>query len=349
MKSETNNFFWVFDFLKKSASKSGGFFDYWLASLFIGFFAFIFLFFIGVNSALAGFGITPPYLKNDNLTRNSSFEQKILLVRSDPLEDWQAKITINVPGAENWISLDKGTEFILPKNETQIPLVFKVRVPENAAFGDYKGKIRVVVSPLTEVRPGVVSIVLGAQIDVNFKVSDRKIFDFRIARVGVSDLEEGRKFWWLYFPGKIRFSIFIENTGNVPAAPTAVEFNIFDRKGNLAEKTKNTNKIRLIKPFESGEVIAELPTRLKPGSYSAKYFIYKKEEVSQEGEINLSILPKGTLAAYQGYGWSGLTLWEKITVLGPVSLILGALVYFTRRQWLKLWFFRFLRRIFKRK
>ena len=45
-------------------------------------------------------------------TQNSHYEQVITLVRSDPTEDLQAKVTINVPGANDWISIDRGTQFI---------------------------------------------------------------------------------------------------------------------------------------------------------------------------------------------------------------------------------------------
>jgi hypothetical protein len=38
----------------------------------------------GFYEASAGFGITPPYVRNTSLTRNSIYEQQILLVRGDP-------------------------------------------------------------------------------------------------------------------------------------------------------------------------------------------------------------------------------------------------------------------------
>jgi hypothetical protein len=37
----------------------------------------------GISEVFAGFGITPPYVRNTSLTRNSTYEQQILLVRSD--------------------------------------------------------------------------------------------------------------------------------------------------------------------------------------------------------------------------------------------------------------------------
>ena len=65
-----------------------------------------------IMPTLAGFGVSPPYVKNERLDRGSHYEQKIILVRGDPIEDLKAEITIDVPGAQEWISIDKGTEFI---------------------------------------------------------------------------------------------------------------------------------------------------------------------------------------------------------------------------------------------
>lgn len=50
-------------------------------------FLFMVVFFVllvPVDLARASFGITPPYVRNTSLTRNSTYEQQILLVRGDP-------------------------------------------------------------------------------------------------------------------------------------------------------------------------------------------------------------------------------------------------------------------------
>ncbi len=288
----------------------------------------IFLFLFNANNSFAGFGITPPYVRNDNLTRNSHYEQKIILVRSDPDEDLQAKITIDVPKIGQWISVDRGAEFILPKGETQIPIVVSVDIPDDAEFGNYKGNIRAVISPLQGPHPGTVGIALGAQIDVDLNIVDRKIFDFKVRRVRLFDAEEGRKFWWMFFPGKITFSMQIQNVGNVPYSPTRVDLDIYDAKGEaLLESVKNTNKIEKVQPFKTKEVVAEIPTKLKHGSYKASYKIFKGEEIAQAGQLNLSILPYGSLPGYKGYGFIGLPLRDQSIIVLASLLVLFGIIY----------------------
>lgn len=286
----------------------------------------------------AGFGITPPYVRNSSLTRNSIYEQEILLVRSDPTSDLTASITIDAPGFEDWIEIDEGREFLLPVGEPKVPMTVRVRVPDNADFERYTGNIRIKTSPAGDsFSRGAVNISLGAQVDIDLNVIDKEIFDFRVRRISISDLDEGHKLGWLYFPGKIRFSMLIENTGNVPVAPSEVNFRIFNSSGQvLLEETSHTNRIKKIQPFDTQNVIAELPTRLPAGSYRAKYEIKNGDEMKQEGEVTLSILPYGTTQT-AGYGFMGLSLAHKISVLFPIfaTIIIIVLIvqyYRSRRR-----------------
>ena len=56
----------------------------------------------------AGFGISPPYVKNNQLFPGSSYTQEIILLRSDAEEDLQADISVNAPEIKDWITIDKG-------------------------------------------------------------------------------------------------------------------------------------------------------------------------------------------------------------------------------------------------
>ena len=292
-------------------------------------------FFICAHTTYAGFGVTPPYVTNESLTRNSVYEQTIYLVRSDPTTDLKATISVDVPGVNEWISIDKGTEFILPSGEQKVAMVVKIVVPEDAEFKQYKGNIRIKTgAPDDIVASGAVSISLGAQIDVDLNVIDKKIKDFKVRKIGLSDLNEGHKVGWLYFPGKIRFEMLIENTGNVEIAPSDVVFRIYDRTGNiLLEETHKKGKIAKVKPFQTETVFAELPTKLPSGSYLARFEILNDTDVKLSGEVNLSILPYGTLQT-AGFGFLGLSLAHQLSVIIPVLFIFSVpfIIYIRTRR-----------------
>jgi hypothetical protein len=296
---------------------------------------FIFLI-LGQNVALASFGITPPYVRNTSLTRNSTYEQQILLVRGNPDVPLKALITIDAPEIQDWIEVVEGDTIPLPRGVQKVPMVVRVKVPSGADFKEYKGSIRIKTVPDNDqVSAGAVNISLGAQVDIDLTVIDREIRDFRVRKISVPDLNEGHKLGWLYFPGKIKFGVLIENTGNVDVAPSLITFRIFDYSGSvLLEETKQLGRIEKVEPYATKEVFAELPTRLPKGSYLARYAIHNGDEVKQEGEVNLNVLPYGTLQE-AGFGFSGLSIPHKISVLLPVFVLLIIILYIVYARRLK--------------
>jgi hypothetical protein len=277
--------------------------------------------------AYAGFGITPPYVRNTSLTRNSVYEQQILMVRSDPTQALQALVEVDAPEIADWIEIVEGDRIPLPQGETKIPMTVRVTVPDDAAFDRFDGAIRIrTANADDQVTAGAVSISLGAQIDIDLTVIDKEIKDFRVRKINLADLNEGHKFAWLYFPGKIRFGMLLENTGNIDVAPSKVSFEIYDATGTvLLEETTHTNRIKRVAPFATEEVVAELPTRLPAGSYLARYAIMNDETIKQEGELTLSILPYGSVQA-AGYGFMGLSLPHKASVVVPIIALLALIV-----------------------
>lgn len=282
-----------------------------------------------VPAQAAGFGITPPYVRNDRLTRGSVYQQRINLVRGDPVEDLQATMSINVPGIDHWFSIEPGEKFILKKGETQMPIYITVHVPPDAEYGKYEGNIRIRTAPVKNSTSGGVSIALGAQIDVRIEVVD-KIYDLEVSRVKFANLEEGHRKWGLYFPGKIRFFMTVENTGNAPFGPTKVVLDIYDANGEVLKETVvNKNKLRRIEPFAIEEIVAEFPTHLPAGKYIAKFTIFKNDKIARQGSLTLGISPYGAIAGYEGYGWDGLSWTDRSKVIGAgllVLILLAALV-----------------------
>ena len=280
------------------------------------------------NLAFAGFGITPPYVHNETLRPGSEYTQEIIIVRSDPVEDLNAELGLNLPAIESWFSFDRGMKFVLPKGESQVKLHVTVRVPDDAKLGPYNGNIRIrTYSPATQ-STGV-SLALGAQIDVQLNVVDQ-IYNFEVRRTELFEAEQGYSKWWLDFPGKVKFAMYIENTGNVPSAPSKVSMDIYDVTGQqLLESTVNTNVVETILPFDTKKVLAYLPTWLPPGGYRVKYTIQKDEKrTAQQGELSMSILPRGTITGYETYGFEGLKLGDQLSVIIPGTLMVAIVVGF---------------------
>lgn len=294
------------------------------------------LFMMGTDLVLAGFGITPPYVRNTSLTRNSTYEQQILLVRGDPDVPLRAEIIVDAPEIQDWIEVVEGYNIPLPNGEQKVPMTVRVKVPKDADFKKYRGVLRIKTLPDNDaIAAGAVSISLGAQVDIDLTVIDKEIKDFRVRKISLSDLNEGNKLAWLYFPGKINFGMLIENTGNVDISPSKVSFRIYDFSGKvLLEETEHKGRIPVVAPYDTEEVVAQIPTRLPAGNYMARYTIYNDDDIKQEGEVSLNVLPTGTLQE-ASFGFTGLSIPHKISVLLPVFIVLIMILYFIHNRRLK--------------
>jgi hypothetical protein len=271
------------------------------------------------NTAQAGFGISPPYVRNDKLTQGSHYEQKITLVRGDPVEDLKAEISVDIPGAGDWISIDKGMEFILPKGEKQVPMIVNVDVPKRAEYKNYKGFIRVVTSSFEPLEEGKVTIALGARIDVDLTVAEIKIFDFDVLSINTpSDLEEGWKFWKIKLPGEVKVLMKITNTGNIEAAPTRVHLDVYDISCKDLLESSDSISLEKIKSFETKEIFARFKTELETGAYCGEIKIFKEDEAVKEQKVFFNIVARGTLPS-GAKEFLGLSIWIWI-VIGVVVL-----------------------------
>lgn len=276
--------------------------------------AFIFNFFGFAQIAQAGFGITSPYLENDRLVPGAHYEKKILIIRGDPVEDWQAEFSIDVPGANDWISFDTGKEFILPKGEKQVPVVISVDVPNDAKFESCRGAIRIKTLPLQSAEAGGVSIALGARINVDLEVIEEGIADFEIKNVKFYDIEEG----W-----KIKIGVETQNTGNVSVAPTKIFLDVYDSaEQNKLVSLETTDFKEKVKPFETKELIAELDHQFKIGSYLVYFKVYNQDQVIKEGKLNLSILPPGTLPPQNEFAAGSFIGFLSQTQISPILAVI---------------------------
>ena len=186
-----------------------------------------------VSIAYAGFGIAPPYLKSKNpLSPGSHFEQKITLLRSASDGDLRANIVMNALEVADWITIDKGNNFLLPKGKSQVPMVVSVDVPKDAEVGDYDGYMSIQVLPADKKPGSGVAIALGARVDIELTVSDETFIEFLIRKVEIPKLETLGKPWnwkifsWFFY--RLKVVMTIENTGNIKIAPSQVHLDVYD-------------------------------------------------------------------------------------------------------------------------
>lgn len=298
------------------------------------FFAVFFLLSLFVQPVQAGFGISPPYVRSSKpILPGAHYEQRIMLLRSSSENDLQAKVTINAPGLEEWISIDKGDTFDLPQGELQVPMVVNVDVPEDAEIGDYTGHITVRIVPKDDDRQPGVAIALGARIDIDLEVTNEQFIDFNIRKVDIHDLEVLKKPWswkifsWLLY--KINVDIKLENTGNVETAPSKVELEVYDLADREIIATYVDKSIKKVDPQLTDTVTASFATDLEPGQYWGHVKIFKDNDIVHKDKMNFTVYPNGKLP-----GGTALGAMPWIMLSGYILIILTAVFLLVR---IKVW------------
>jgi len=259
--------------------------------------ALVFLF--SANTALAGFGISPSQVINYNLLPGSHYEQKISLVRSDISKEAKVEVTINAPEIGEWLTIDKGLSFTFAPGQKQVFMTVNVDIPEDAELGNYKGTIAVRVVPEQIKEGGTVTIALGAQINVDLTIVEKKFFDFTVRSVDIPDLTEGNL---------IKVLLKIENIGNLEGSPTKVHLDVYDILGDTLLESGDDTSLDSVKPFEIKEIFAEFPTNLGIGQHWSEVKVYKDDEIIREERIFFSIVERGaspiiTATTGEGGNW----------------------------------------------
>ncbi|HAM89016.1 MAG: hypothetical protein US83_C0002G0116 [Candidatus Falkowbacteria bacterium GW2011_GWC2_38_22] len=300
------------------------------------FFFSVFIVFACAQNAQAGFGISPPYVKTIKpIFPGSHYEQTITLLRSSADEDLEAIVKVNAPEIADWISIDKGDVFDLPKNELKIPMVVLIDVPSSAEIGNYQGYINIQVSPKGQGTGGGVAIALGARVDVDLNITKEAFLDFTIRKFDIPDIEMLSKPWsypiFSRFFYKVKAEITVKNTGNVKVAPTKATLEVYDLNKEILLEAGTDKKIPKVEPFETKTVIAAFPTKLSQGQYWGKIRVYKDDEVVYKDETIFLVNDPGTLGTKLGIlPWlmlGGMILLAILFILGLIKIKIWRYVY----------------------
>jgi len=299
----------------------------------------IFLLFISwAVPAEAGFGVSPPTIRNRQLTPGSTFKKEIRLLRSLSDGDLLAQIKIDAPEIDSWISIDKGEEFLLPKGELQVPMLVSFNIPKDAELGDYTGHINVRVIPTEDEKKGGVAIALGARIDIDLSLTNVSFADFLVRVVAVPDFERLGPPWnWKVWRSlyeklfyKIKVVLDIENKGNIAIAPSKVTIDVYDISKKKLLQTSEDKSLKKIDSFSRDKIEALFPTKLSVGQYWSKVRIYKGSQVVNFYEIAFTVEEHGVL----GKSVSNLGIWPWLVLGGLILIALLIILLFIKiRIW----------------
>lgn len=255
----------------------------------------------------AGFGVSPPLVKEDRLVPGITLERIVYLVQGSPERDLQVELFVE-SDISDWIRFPQGNPITIPKGVQQFPLAVQVSVPADAQLGVYKGSIRITTVPEKADEAGEVAIAIGGLVELDLTVGNDVIVDLKVRTIKILNVKEG---------DDAEADVTIVNSGNAPAAPDAATFELFNKFGELRLAYGETQEFKLVPAF--GELVEHLSfpidIHLAPGEYWGHVKVYKDKELIGELRTVFNVTEKTFLEKYHWYlvGAAGLLFF--ITLL----------------------------------
>lgn len=245
---------------------------------------FMGLYLLAPGVMAAAFGISPPWIVNENLKRGSSFVYVIDLNTNDPAQDMMVS-TVITGDAEvlDWLTIRGQKNLMMPKGEEHVPMYVEVNIPPDARLGKYEGDISITVSPKSYNSPtGGVGILLGGHVSVQLQVIDYNVTDFWVKRASFQPVIAGET---------VTVGLVVKNLGNTVLSDVQLNIRVSDYKtGEFITEVSASKLDDLIYPQTVKETAVALPLKDLPvGQYWMEIQAFKGAESVYQNKLFLGI------------------------------------------------------------
>lgn len=228
------------------------------------------------------FGVSPPWIVNENIKPGSSFVYVIDLSTNDPDSDMLVFSSISGdPEISQWLTIRNKDGLVMAKGAKHLPMEVDVKIPDDAKFGKYSGRIALKLSP-SERQDENVSIMLGGHISVDLEVVSYDVKDYWVKSISTTPGTEG---------APVILSMKVKNLGNVPLSSVPVNVDVYDYKTDkLVTKSSASQLSGTVYPHTLKEVQMTIPVNdLEEGSYWIDVNAFKEGQSTYKNRLYLSV------------------------------------------------------------
>jgi len=215
---------------------------------------------IQVPGTLAAFGISPPWITNENLKPGSSFVYIIDMSTDKPTEDMMVKTEVTGdPEIIKWVTIRNQDNLIMPKGLNHVPMYIDLRIPNDAKAGKYEGDIGITIIP-EAIANSNINILLGGHIAVKLGVVNYDVIDYVINTISIKPVTEG---------GPLVLNVQLKNLGNVSISKVKTSIEVIDFKTGAFVAKGSADALSVpIYPQTKGEATLSVPIEdLEAGNY----------------------------------------------------------------------------------
>ncbi len=233
----------------------------------------------------AGIAVGPSSQTIENALRGGSFERSLTIFNPS---DMGFDVVLKTEGsAKDWIkfsAIDGSEEIqkVYAPKKGQIPVLLRVKVPDDAANGRYTAKVVVETVPGEKV-PGSVGMVLQATSALEITVTDVEKVSGEVTSIVVRDTE-------VDIP--LGIEVGFKNTGNVVATPAITA--VISRDGTVIDTISEAKTP--VSPTITERIVVHWPNEgLAAGTYQVDVTVSLRDAILAEEGRTFEILPLGSL------------------------------------------------------
>lgn len=240
--------------------------------------------FVPSHALAAAFGISPPWIVNENLRPGDNLVYAINLSSNGLAED----MTIDTrfegdPKIAQWLTVMNKAELVMKEGKSTVPMLIGVNIPEDAKIGRYTGNLRVNTVSTTGNQANV-AVLLGGNIDINLNIIDYDVTDYWIQSIVTEPITEGQD---------IDLRIRVKNIGNTNVDSIMTTASIVDFKTGAELVNTSAEKLSIVVyPQVIAEPILTIKApQLTAGNYWLNVESFKDNESIYKSRIYLTVVP----------------------------------------------------------
>jgi hypothetical protein len=178
--------------------------------------------FTPAHALAAAFGVSPPWIENENLKPGSNFVYVINLSANELPDDMI--VTPTFEGASEvaqWLTIQNQDSLVMPKGEKMVPMSVNVNIPADAKIGKYEGNLKLSLTPKGNGNSKDIAVLLGSNIAIKLGVIDKDVNDYWVQTISADPIAEGQS---------VGLKIDVKNLGNTDLTSVPTKASVIDMK-----------------------------------------------------------------------------------------------------------------------
>ncbi len=239
------------------------------------------------KSLASGMGVSPATLENNYVKPGSTHSQEIIITQSSPDEPLDVLLEPDMGNANAWISFEPGTNFQIEQGVQKYIFKMNFTVPADAQLQNYNGFLRIKTSSSSDAVAGGVSVIQGARLDLNFRVTNEEYSELLVRALSIADVEADQP---------IQLKLKVENKGNYPNSPSRATLDVMNLNEVLLESLESSG-MQNVNPGSTEEIFADFASNLGTGEYFGITKVYLGDSLLREEKLVFRILERPDVSA----------------------------------------------------